>query len=159
MNRKTLPLAISALLAISVVAIAFMGSTPAAAESGPKIVIGFVYDSSGNPIEGAQITAVVINMTTSLETANETDTTGSEGAYSVTFDPFAWGQGDTLRVTANYNSVEQSNQTRANEDPFQQVDVHFPTVIPQFGSILGFGIAAGLLCVVGVAFTLYRRKP
>jgi hypothetical protein len=157
--KKNVPIVLSSLFVISIAALVLLGSMPAAAETGPKTVMGTVYDNSGNPLADADITAVVINAGNSTIMATEIDVTGPEGAYSVTFDPAVWQIGDTLRVTATYSSVQQTNQTTATIAPFQIVDVHFTTAIPQFGSLLGFMAAAGMVCVVGVGFLFYRRKP
>jgi len=157
--KKNVPIVLSSLFVVSIAALVLLGSMPVAAETGPKLVIGTVYDNLGDPLAGADITAVVINKTSLLIVATETDVTGPEGAYSVTFDPGVWQVDDTLRVTATYSSVQEPNQTTATIAPFQIVDVHYTTAIPQFGSLLGFMAAAGMVCVVGVGFLFYRRKP
>jgi hypothetical protein len=118
-----------------------------------------VYDNAGNKLGGATVTVVVMNTTTHSVRDTQTDTTGSDGYYMVSFDPSKWDIGDTIRARATSGSVQSdANQTIANESATQDLDIHFKTAIPQFGSVLGFCVAAGLVCAVGLAFVSRRRK-
>jgi hypothetical protein len=150
---------LSSFSVLSILAVALLGSMSAMAQTGPKAVRGYVYDNAGKVLEGANVTVEIINKTTHTVTDTQRDTTGSDGYYMVTFFG-TWEIGDTIRAKATYGSVEsQVNETIiATESPYEDLDIHFTTAIPQFGSVLGFGVAAGLVCAVGLAFVSRRRK-
>jgi len=155
--RKLASAAVSVCALSVLFAVVFCGGSASA--SGFKVVQGHVYDEDGNLLTGINVKVEMINQTTHLPTATDYSTTESDGMYGVTFDLFSvWETGDTIRVTATYNSVDQVNETTANSGPSQVVDVHFPTAIPQFGSMLGFAVAAGVVCVVGIGFLTFSRK-
>jgi hypothetical protein len=158
-SRRIAVYGLSSFFVLSILAVALLGSMSAMAGLGPKVVQGYVYDNAGNKLGGATVTVVVMNSTTHLVRDTQTDTTGSDGYYMVSFDPNKWDIGDTIRARATSGSVQSdANQTIANESGAQDLDVHFKTAIPQFGSVLGFCVAAGLVCAVGLAFVSRRRK-
>jgi len=159
LSRRTVVCGLSSFSVLSILAVALLGSMSAMAQTGPKAVRGYVYDNAGKVLEGANVTVEIINKTTHTVTDTQRDTTGSDGYYMVTFFG-TWEIGDTIRAKATYGSVEsQVNETIiATESPYEDLDIHFTTAIPQFGSVLGFGVAAGLVCAVGLAFVSRRRK-
>jgi len=122
---------------------------------GPKIVQGYVNDTVGNPLEGALVTVEVVAQDTSNVRDTQTDTTGSDGYYMVTFSFDKWDIGDTIRVTATYDSNQQLNQTVASGDASQQVNVNFGFAIPEFSSLFGF--VAALVAVVCVTTLRIRH--
>ncbi len=125
-------------------------NTSVMAGLGPKVVQGYVNDTVGNPLEGALVTVEIVAQGTGTIRDTQTDTTGSDGYYMVTFgDVSKWDIGDTILVTATYDSNQQSNQTVANGDASQQVNVNFGFAIPEFSSPLG--LVAALAAVVCVA--------
>ena len=128
------------------------GSRASIAGTGPKVVEGYVYDLSGIPLEGAVVTVEVIDQSTHLPKATQSDTTGPEGYYMVTFgDQSLWNVGDTLKATAIYDSNSQSNETLADDSGFQSMDVNFGFIIPEFGSLFGSVVAvAGMVCFIAM---------
>ena len=158
-TNKHTAYAVSSFFAVSILALMLLGSMSVRAGDGPKIVQGYAYDDTGNPLGGVVVTVVVIDKDTHLVKDTQTDTTGSpDGYYSVSFDTFIWNIGDTIRATGTYNSVDQPNETLADASAVQDIDINFTTAIPQFGSVLGFAVAAGLVCAVGILFVSYRRR-
>jgi len=158
-SRRIAVYGLSSFFVLSILAVALLGSMSAMAGIGVKPVMGTVYDNAGNLLGGATVTVVIIDKNTSVVRDTLTETTGSDGIYMVTFPADKWDIGDTIRARATYGSVQsEANQTIANESATQDLDIHFKTAIPQFGSVLGFCVAAGLVCAVGLAFVSRRRK-
>lgn len=151
-SRPAFAVLIMFIVAVAIVtSIADLGRPNASVMTGPgpKIVQGYVNDTVGNPLEGALVTVEIIAQVGGSVRDTQTDTTGSDGYYMVTFDLNKWDIGDTIRVTATYDSDQQSNQIVANGDASQQVDVNFGFTIPEFSSL--FGLVAALAAVVCVA--------
>jgi len=134
-----------------VISVADLGrpNTSVMAALGPKIVQGYVNDTVGNPLEGALVTVEIDAQGTGTVRDTQTDTTGSDGYYMVSFAPSNWDIGDTIHVTATYDTNQQSNQTVANDSTSQQVNVKFGFAIPEFSNL--FGLVATLAAVVCVA--------
>ena len=123
---------------------------------GNKIVRGYVYDSTGTPIENAFVTVQIKDGATVKATL--TDTTNETGFYSVTFAPGDGVVGDTIFVNATYDMNYNTNSTIATssqDQPIQFVNVTLGIVIPEFGSI-----ASLILIIFGAAaiFTVMSRK-
>jgi hypothetical protein len=158
-NRRIAVFGLSSFFVLSILAVTLLGSISTMAGIGPKAVQGYVYDNAGNLLGGATVTVVIIDKTTHLVRDTLTDTTGLDGYYSVSFAPDKWDIGDTIRARATSGSVQsEANETLATADEYQNLDIHFTTAIPQFGSVLGFGVAAALVCAVGLAFVSRQRK-
>jgi hypothetical protein len=158
-SRRIVAYGLLSFSVLSILAVALLGSMSAMAGLGPKIVQGYVYDNAGYKLGGATVTVEIIAQGTSTVRDTQTDTTGSEGYYMVTFQPDKWDIGDTIKAKATSGSVQsESNETIASANEYQSLDIHFTTAIPQFGSVLGFGVAAALVCAVGLAFVSRRRK-
>jgi len=135
-----------------VISVADLGrpNTSVMAALGPKIVQGYVNDTVGTPLEGALVTVEIIAQAGGIVRDTQTDTTGSDGYYMVTFgDASKWDIGDTILATATYDSNQKSNQTIADDSGVQQVNVNFDFAIPEFSSLLG--LVAALAAVVCVA--------
>jgi hypothetical protein len=126
------------------------------AQVGPHPVDGFVTDQAGRPIEGADVSVVMKNGATLVDT--QTFTSLSNGFYAVTFGDGMWAPGFTIISTATFNSAQQSNSTLCTDDFQQHIDIKFPYEIPQFGSIIGFVVAAALVGVVAVVFLARKIK-
>jgi hypothetical protein len=148
-------------LVISVIAVAFVAMLLSAsfvsAGPGPKTVRGYIKDNMGNPVEGASVLVEIVAPDSHVRTSG-TDTSISNGLYSVMFGPFDWELGDTLRVTSTYNSDSRVGSAVANSTPIQYVNITYPYEIPQFGSWAGFAVAGGILAVVAVVFVGKRKK-
>jgi hypothetical protein len=123
----------------------------------PKPVRGYVWDSEGTLISGADVTVnikqgVVIRSTL-------TDTTDSVGLYAVSFLAADWDVGDTIEVIASFSSQQTPpNSTAATSALVQWINVTAPFEIPEFGSMAGFIVTGGLLGAVAVVALVYFRK-
>jgi hypothetical protein len=126
------------------------------ANAGPYVVDGTVTDSAGRPIVGADVTVVMKNGLTTVDT--QTTTTDGDGFYTVDVGHDQWVPGFDVISTATFNSVQVSDNTTVGVDPFATIDLQYPFEIPQFGSILGFVAAAALLGVVAVVFLAKKSK-
>jgi hypothetical protein len=126
--------------------------------TGPLTVLGHVYDYYGLPLSGATVVATILE--TSFSTSGVTD---GNGAYQCTPDIPAnkYDEGYTLRVVATYASLPDQNQTQItaemNSTGIAEIDVHYTYEIPEFGPILGVGIAGMVVAVVSI-FSLTRRQ-
>ncbi len=146
-------------VAIAAIALMPMFSQSVSAATVPKGVRGYVEDSVGNRLDGA---LVVVNIRAQADydtiRATGSDTTGSDGYYSVTFAMGEWDIGDTIQVIATYDSHQHSNETTADAGAIQDVWVVFPYEIPQFGSLWGTMIAVGAIGAVGAIFVVYNKR-
>ncbi len=127
-------------------------SGPAAAGPLNLTVYGWVYDSGGLPIEGAD---VVVQVQAGVF-HSEASTTDVDGFYQVEFDLSYWNIGDTIRTTATYNTEQEFEEEIADADGTLQIDVNFAFAIPEFGSFPGVIIATVL--VGSVALMSMRRR-
>ena len=144
-------LAVGMLLTLAVVS-----TTNATAGTGPLTILGYVYDNMGNPLEGASV--VVTNEDTSATFSTSTD---ESGYYQDDFESNQWYVGDRVRVDVTYMSAEATNYTDITEDhsadSFAQVDVHYLTEIPEFGSFVGVVVASIAIGTVAL-FSMRKRK-
>jgi hypothetical protein len=145
-------LAVIALLA----GFALVSTTNAIAEGpGPITVLGYVYDNMGDPLEGASV--VVTNEDT---LATDSTTTDEFGFYQIDFDAAQMNIDDTVRVDTTYSGAPATNNTVLTSDMFvsgyAQVDVHYLTEIPEFGSL--FGVLLVSIMIGAVALLSSRRK-
>ncbi len=127
------------------------------AAGGPKSIWGYVYDENGVPADGATVTVSVWN-NANVETSG-IDVTHDGGFYEVIFnDGSVWDIGKQVRAIAD-DGVSQSPPSTDTlvAGPDQQVDVHYPTAIPQFGSAIGLAFSAGIVGVVAVVAVTRRR--
>ena len=127
------------------------------ARPGFVIVDGNVTDAGGRPLVGASVVVVMMNGATPVDT--KTTTTDGDGFYTVQVGLDVWETGYTVTSTATFNSVQTSDSATIVDDfPFLTIDLQFEFEIPQFGSILGFVAAAGLVGVVAVVFLTRKGK-
>ena len=148
---------------VSIVALMLVAVTaivPASSNAGtfPKVVYGYVKDSVGTPLDGADITVNVRRPDTSIR-ATMTDTTGSIGDYMVSFDPADWLIGDTVQVISDFSG----HQTDETTDPLTEegpmwVNITYEYEIPEFGSTAGLLVTGALLGAVGIVTIVYFRK-
>jgi len=104
----------------------------------PKTVWGAVYDENGDLYIGVTVT---VNMWTGgvggTLHGSHVDGPSTDGYYSVIFSETEWTAGDTIEVIAEKpGGGGQVPPVTVGCDAAgsQQVDVHFQTAIPQFGS-------------------------
>ena len=149
-------------LVIGITAIFLLASHSVSA--GPKVIQGYVYDVDGQKFGGSKIAYATVTIKDSggsvRQTLTDVDGTDPNGLYRVTLDGSKWSPGDTIEVYATYNSVPSpTNTTTCDEDPTSQnVDVHFPTAIPQFGSTIGLVLVSVFVGSVAVAALCCRRQ-
>ncbi len=147
--------------AVSLIAfIAFCGlvslaATDVSAETVIKIIDGHVYDPNGDPLEGADVSVSIYNGATWINTYSTT--TDQDGFYTITIAPSDWNVGYNITVEATFNSEQVSDTIVADATFGQTVDLQFPLGIPQFGTIIGFFVAAGLIAVVAIVFLKKKR--
>lgn len=146
-------------MALSVALVAmFLVSYGASAATGPKQVRGYVRDVDGRLIQGISVTINVRWASDDTVRSTLTDTSDETGYFSVSFGPSNWDIGDRIQVIGTHQSNQQSNSTTADDLPFQWCNVTFPYAIPEFGSVIGFAIAGGLIAAVAVVFLVSKRK-
>lgn len=146
-------------MALSVALVAmFLVSYGASAATGPKQVRGYVWDVDGRLVQGISVTINVRWASDDTVRSTLTDTSDENGYFSVSFGPSDWDIGDRIQVIGTHESNQQSNSTTADDLPFQWCNVTFPYAIPEFGSVIGFAIAGGLIAAVAVVFLVSKRK-
>jgi hypothetical protein len=145
-------LVLSAVTALAVLASFSLFSSPVAAGSADLTVYGWVTDSNGDPVEGADILIEVLAGTN----PQLTTTTDSDGFYQVDFDMADWQIGDTVRTTATYGAAPpESNTGVADATTMLNIDVQFTTEIPEFGSLTGVLVT---MVIIGVVATVSMRR-
>jgi hypothetical protein len=148
-----------AITVFAVAAVAMLLASGFVSAAGPKLIRGYTKDSAGRPMEG---TSVVLEVRTPLAALRFTDSMLSDenGFYSFTLSSFDgdWDDGDTFWIIATYSGNERTLSELDNGEPIQWMNVTFPFEIPQFGSLLGFGIVAGGVGLVAMVFVVKRKK-
>jgi hypothetical protein len=141
------------------VAVAMLLSSGLASAAGPKVVRGYTKDSAARPLVG---TTVVLEVRTPADALRYTDSmlTDTNGFYSFTLSSFdgQWNDGDTFKIIATYSGNQKTESQLDNAKPVQWINVTYPFEIPQFGSLLGFGIAAGGIGLIAMVFVVKRKK-
>jgi hypothetical protein len=146
-------------VSLALVAVITLLPTSSTASTTSKVIYGYVWDSAGNPLVGADVTLNMKRPDTSIRTTL-TDETLSGGQYLVTFNPGEWEIGDTVEIISNYMGNMESNETESpltNDTP-QYLNVSYEFEIPEFGSATGLLITGGLLGVVAVVALVYFKK-
>lgn len=119
-----------------------------------KIIRGQVYDSLGQPVVGANVTVTITYISGTRGT--HWNITGSSGYYIVTFpDSENVMAGDTINVTARYESLQRTEMSIVDDQFLQTIDVSFLEVIPEFGGMTGIVVA---VCVSILAASRLGRK-
>ena len=152
----TMLLAIAAMLAIVSVA-------PKTVSAGdvPFSVFGVVTDSSGDPVNGATVTVTMTHGAQTYTRQGLTDYNAlwGDGYYYLEFETNQWDAGDIFDVLAEYGSIQEPvNDNVATVDGYAEVNVQFTSAIPEFGSIIGFFVAAGLISCVALVGIGRRRN-
>jgi len=122
------------------------------AASGPLIVFGTVYDSSGNPVEGADVTVTVIGSAAPPQSVQSI----VGGFYTVTFDMTDWNIGDTVRVVASFGGESGENQTTAVSVDLE-IDVSLVSAIPELHGSASVMLTIGAMAALVVIFSRRRR--
>lgn len=136
-----------------------MCSDSADAASTTKEVWGYVRDGLNQPVENSVVT-VTMNWSAGGVRKVLSDTTDSDGYYSVVFATDEWDIGNRFDVVATYGGDQRhSLNNNADTQSKQQVDLEFPYAISQLGGIVGVMAAAGVLGVLAVAVLGRRRQP
>lgn len=136
---------------------AVFGSDNTSAATGPKNVRGYVWDSIGNDIQGANVTVRMLNGATPVKTLYY-DATEPDGLYTVTFGPSDWNTGYTIEVTAEFNSVSEINSTVASDSNIQFVNATLAYTIPEFGGGLGAVLTVASFLALAVVLVSRRRS-
>lgn len=136
----------------------FLLSQSVEAAIGVKNVRGYVRDIDGNFIEDIPVTINIRRASDNTVRATLTDTTDEIGFFSQTFAPADWDIGDTIEVIATHGGNQESNTTLAIDFPTQYCNVTFPYAIPEFGSMIGFAVAGGLIAAVAAVFLVVKKK-
>jgi len=123
----------------------------------PLIVYGYVYDSLGQPVDGATVDVFMKypDKTTVRKSYNTISAGG--GYYSVTFlDYTEWYPGDFVDVLATYGTETASNlSVPADEFGLQEIDVSFTSfIIPEIGVPLAIPVSL----VIAVVMMGLRRQ-
>jgi len=153
------------LLVPLVVLSAFLFSSGSVSAQGfPKTVTGAVYDENGYLYVGVSVT---VNMWTGgvgdvlHGTYLSLPDPSPDGWYQVIFLDGEWAEFDTIQVIANPpgGGLPAIKTAICNSGGSQQVDVHFETAIPQFGSMVGAFVATCLVGAVAVVTVSKKRSP
>ncbi len=144
-------LLVTALLVIMAI---YPASDRSYAGGGPKNIRGYVYDSLGNPLAGAQVTVLDVTSTKSLSY----DPTEPDGFYTVTFAPSDWNEGDTIQVTASFSGNPDVNTTTADDKALQFVNVTiYAVTIPEFDDFIHSPITFVSIGMIAL-FVIVRRR-
>jgi hypothetical protein len=148
-----------AVAVLAVVAVAMILSSGYASAAGVKVIRGYTKDNAGRPLQG---TSVVLQVRTPADALRFTDSTTSDvnGFYSFTLSSIDgnWNDGDTFKIIATYSGNQKIVSEVDNGTPLQWLNVTYPFEIPQFGSLVGFGIAAGAVGLIAMVFVVKRKK-
>jgi len=130
-----------------------LGSKAVIAATGPLIVDGTIYSSTGTKVPGASVNVSISNGAT----LRSWQTTSSDvnGFYTVTFGNSDWDVGNTITVSAVKGLSSGQNSTTAVDTVEMTIDVHFGAVIPEFG---GPALALVLAGVAVPIVLLARRR-
>jgi hypothetical protein len=145
------------MVALLVVMVA-VPKTASAAEPGPLIVTGNVWDSNGDPVIGAS--CLIKDLTTGLNYGPilSVYVTDEYAQYEFFIPQDDWTTGDRIKVEVTYGATSGFNEGDAPDHgfPFLQLDVTLSDAIPEFGTTLGASIAA---CLVGAVAIVAVGKP
>lgn len=159
-NRVPGLMAVAAGFAALLFVFGLMATVPmkAAADApNPLSVRGYIYDSVGRTVEGAEVTVAMYNGMSMV--SSHTDTSDDEGYYSTLFLVTEWEIGYTIVVIAVYEgNPESAPLTTAPDSTFIDIDVQFSFEIPEFGAEWGILVAGLAVGTVGVVALVWRRK-
>jgi len=136
-----------------------LGSDNTSAATGPKNVRGYVWDSSWNPVPGANVTVKMLNGPTTVKTMYY-DATETNGFYSLSFGPSEWDPGYTIEITATYSTYSVVNSTTAVDIglPYQWLNASLSFVIPEFGDSITVGLTIASFAAMVLVVAARRRR-
>jgi hypothetical protein len=126
----------------------------------PKPVSGYVYDTGGLPVQGANVTVKMYNGVTLTGTQYYTPLSDVDGFYFVTFAPAEWEVGYTISITVTKNLLTGTNTTLATDAPDQWLNATLGIFIPEFSGyavVIVGGFA--MLAILAVKASPRRAKP
>jgi hypothetical protein len=156
-NKGRAALVLTMVLTVAIVAMVLV-SYGVNAATGPKQVRGYARDVDGRLIQGIPVTINIRWASDDSVRATLAASSDENGYYSVTFEYSQWDIGDRIQVIATHGSNQVSNSTIADDFPFQYCNVTFPYEIPEFGSMIGFIIAGGLIAAAAMVFLVSKKK-
>jgi hypothetical protein len=134
----------------------------ASAGDGPKIVRGYVYDSDGSAVQGANVTIkILVGVGPAVKSTAYYDSTGADGLYSCTFGYDKWVIGDTIETTGKFSVYQTTNSTIAEESmtrPIQFVNVTLAFQIPEFTGMLFSSASFSILALTAIVCVLARNR-
>lgn len=120
----------------------------------PLIVFGYVNDSSGNPVEGADVTVTV---TGTIDPAPSQFTMSIvDGFYSVSFNGTDWNTGDTVKVIASFGGESGENQILADSGNLE-INVTLVATIPELHGSASLMLTVGAMAAL-VLLVVRRRR-
>jgi len=128
----------------------------AGAALGPKIVDGYIRDTGGSPVSGANVTVKVFDGATLRATQYYVPLTGSDGFYTVTFRETQYDVGNTILVTATKGLQTGTNSAAIVDEEPQSIDVTLDVIIPEFSGYLP--VVGGTLLVAALALGASRGR-
>jgi len=146
------------LVALTVCMAVALLSTSVNAGTWPYSIYGYVYDEDGFIIVGATVSVSVWNNANEKTTLPDQVTDG-DGFYECAFDDGSiWDPGKPVEVTVDTGTKQKTVTDTLVAGPDMQIDVHFETAIPQFGTITGFAVAAGLVGIIAIMIPARVRR-
>jgi hypothetical protein len=124
----------------------------------PRPVAGYIYDAVGVPVNGASVTVKMINLVGTV-TETQTQTTASDGFYSVSFAQANWDINYTIRIEATKNAQTGINETAClsvDDMPIQWLDATLGTIIPELSSYAPVVVSGFMM--VSLAVIASRRR-
>ena len=152
-NKRLLTVLALELVLLTMVGMAFdSASRPAFSGIGNYTVVGYVTDSAGRPVEGADVAVTIEQTSTTLHCV-----TGTDGFYQVEFSESEWNDNDDITVVATFGGQATETGVCDQDTTYSQIDVQFTFEIPEFGSSLGFLVA--IVSLAGMALLFVWKRP
>lgn len=152
-NKRLLTLLALELVVVTMVGLTMQhASRPAISGTGPYTVYGYITDSTGTPVDGADVAVTIDKIPTTLHC-----TTASDGYYQVEFSESEWDIGNNIQVIAVFGGQETETGV-CNDIGLSQIDVQFTFEIPEFGSVMGSTVVIAALAAVAIVFVWKRPR-
>ena len=153
-NKRLLTILALELVLLTMVGMTFdSASRPAVSGIGNYTVVGYITDSTGTLVEGADVAVTIVQTSTTLHCV-----TGSDGFYQVEFSESEWNDNDDITVIATFGGQATETGVCDQDTTFSQIDVQFTFEIPEFGSAMGSVVVIAALAVVAVVFVWKRPR-
>jgi hypothetical protein len=150
----------AAIAVFAVAAVVMLLASGFVSAAGPKVIRGYTKDSVGRVLEGTSVVLEVWTPAPSVLRFTDSMLSDENGFYSFTLSSFDgdWDDGDTFTIIATYGGNQITRSLLDNGTALQWMNMTYPYEIPQFGSLLGFGIAAGGIGLIAMVFVVKRKK-